>query len=112
MGGIVKKTAILFAVLICSLLPLSSFACDQNAARNVQAMLIDMGTWQETGGRITFTWGSDWDQANPQQRLGLIKTFADSDACLTGSAREIKYYRKGKLVGEASPNTGIKLLDK
>jgi len=44
--------------------------------------------------------------------IGLIKTFADSDACLNGSAREIKYYRKGKLVGKASPTTGIKLLDK
>jgi len=71
-----------------------------------------MGTWQEAGGQLTFTWGSDWDHANSLQRLDLIKVFADSDACLTGKARQIKYYRKGKLVGEASPVTGIKLLDK
>lgn len=107
-----KKTAILFAALIYCLLPLVSFACDQDAARNAQVMLRDMGTWQEKGGKITFIWGSDWDHANPQQRLGLIKTFADSDACLTGIVREIKYYRKGKLVGEASPTKGIRLLDK
>lgn len=107
-----KKTTILFTVFICCLLPLASFACDRDAARNVQTMLRDMGTWQEKGGKIIFIWGSDWDYVNPQQRLGLIKTFADSDACLTGSAREIKYYRKGKLVGEASPTSGIKLLDK
>ncbi len=107
-----KKSAILVAVFICSLLPVASFACDPDAARNVQAMLRDMGTWQEKSGKITFTWGSDWDQANSQQRIDLIKTFADSDACLTGNAREIEYYRNGKLVGEASPTAGIKLLDK
>jgi hypothetical protein len=107
-----KKTAMLFTVLICCLVPLVSLACDQDAARNVQAMLRDMGTWQDTGGKLTFTWGSDWDHANSQQRLGLIKAFADSDACLTGKARQIKYYRKGRLVGDASPVTGVKLLDK
>lgn len=112
MGGMMKKTIMLSVAFICWLLPLVSFACDRDAAWNVQAMLKDMGTWQEKSGKITFTWGSDWDHANSQQRLGLIKAFADSDACLTGSAREIKYYRKGKLVGEASPTRGIKLVDK
>ena len=87
-------------------------ACDREAARQVQTMLKDMATWQEKNEKITFTWGNDWDHASSQQRLGLIKAFADSDACLTGSARGIKYYQKGKLVGEASPTRGIKLLDK
>lgn len=85
--------------------------CDREASLKVQAMLKEMATWQEENGKITFIWGSDWDQGNPQQRLGLIKTFADSDACLTGRAREIKYYRNGKLVGEASPIKGVRLLD-
>ena len=85
--------------------------CDKGASLKVQAMLKEMATWQEENGKIAFFWGSDWDQGSPQQRLGLIKTFADSDACLTGSAREIQYYRNGKLVGETSPIKGIKLLD-
>jgi hypothetical protein len=59
--------------------------------------------------KITFNWGRDWEHATRQQRLGLIRIFADSDACLTGKAREIKYYRSGKLVGVASPTWGIKL---
>jgi hypothetical protein len=114
MGGIMKKMTIFLVVTICicSLFPLISFACDREAAFKVQVMLRDMATWQEKNGKINFTWGSDWDHASSQQRLGLIKSFADSDACLTGSAREIKYYRKGKLVGEASPTTGIKLLER
>lgn len=107
-----KRTIMLSAVFIYCLFPLASLACDQDAARNVQTMLRDMGTWQDKGGKLTFTWGSDWDHMNSQQRIGLLKTFADSDACLTGKAREIRYYRKGRLVGEASPLTGVKLIDK
>lgn len=101
----------IFALFVFCLVPLVSFACDQNAARNVQAMLREMGTWQEKGGQVIFIWGSDWDYSNQQQKLGLIKTFADSDACLTGTAREIKYYRNGKLVGIASPTSGVRLVD-
>ncbi|KFO68270.1 hypothetical protein ER57_05195 [Smithella sp. SCADC] len=107
-----KKTAIIIAVLIYCVVPFVSFACDRDAVRNVQTMMKDMGSWQVKGGKINFVWGSDWDQANSHQRLGLIRTFADSDACLTGSAREIKFYRNGKLVGEASPTKGIKLFEK
>jgi hypothetical protein len=86
-----------------------SKVCDQSAALKVQSMLQDMATWEEKGDTVAFKWGSDWDSVTSEQRLGLIRTFADSDACLTGKAREIKYYRKGKLVGEASPTRGVKL---
>ena len=74
-------------------------------------MLRDMATWHEKDGKITFKWGSDWDHAAPHERLGLIRSFADSDACLSGSAREINFYRTGKLVGKASPTSGIRLID-
>jgi len=106
-----KKMAMVFLTITFLLLPLVSFACDKDASRKVQAMSKEMGTWQEISGGVSFTWGSDWDHANSQQRLGLITTFSDADACLTGKARKIKYYRNGKLVGEASPNSGIKLLE-
>lgn len=74
-------------------------------------MLREMASWSEKGGKIRFDWGADWDAADRRQRLGLITTFADSDACLTGRAREIEYYRKGKLVGRASPTKGISLAE-
>jgi hypothetical protein len=107
-----KKMILFLIVTIWFILPLVAVACDQEAALNVQLMLKEMATWQEENGTIIFNWGSDWDYANSGQRLGLIRAFADSDACLTGSARKIKFYRKGKLVGEASPTKGIRLLDK
>ena len=102
---------IVFLLVAVSFLSFSSagFACDKEAARKVQNNLKDMGTWYEKDGRISFKWGNDWDDLTPDERLNLITVFADSDACLSGKAREIKYYRKGKLVGEASPMWGIKL---
>jgi hypothetical protein len=83
-----KGMIVFVSAFVCFLLPLVSFACDQETALKVQAMLRDMGKWQEKSGRITFNWGSDWDQVNSQQRLGLLKTFANSDACLTGKAEK------------------------
>lgn len=85
--------------------------CDKSAAEEVQASLRDLAFWQESKGVITFKWGSDWDQAAPHERLGLIRAFADSDACLAGGVREINFYRMGKLVGKASPSAGINLVD-
>jgi hypothetical protein len=101
-----KITMFAFAILTFTL-PQLAFACDKQVAGEVQTMMREMGTWYEKNGSITFEWGADWDLATSSQRSGLIRTFADSDACLTGNPRSIKYYRKGKLVGEASPTTGI-----
>lgn len=101
----------LIALTFTLLFSVSAIACDQAAASSVQSMLRDMATWYEKDGKITFKWGSDWDQAAPHERLGLIRSFADSDACLTGRPREINFYRKGKLVGKASPSSGIRLVE-
>ena len=107
-----KKMIILLSLLAFCILPTTSFACDKVASLNVKSMLSEMGSWYEIDGMVEFSWGSDWDMMNSQQRLQMITTFADSDACLTGTARKIKFYRQGKLVGEASPTSGIKLLAK
>lgn len=107
--GIVMKPLMILAVAL--LFSTSAIACDQAAARRVQSMLHDMATWYEKDGKITFKWGADWDHAAPHERLGLIRSFADSDACLTGRPREINFYRKGMLVGKASPTSGIRLVE-
>ncbi len=103
--------AVAFVAASAVAFPTPAFACDQAAARKVQTMLHDMATWYEKDGKVTFKWGSDWDHAAPHERLGLIRTFADSDTCLTGRPREIGFFRMGKLVGKASPTTGIRLVE-
>lgn len=101
----------LVAAILFALISTTTFACDEAKARNVQSMLQGMGVWSETGGVTTFKWGSAWDDFAPHERTGMIKSFANADACLKGMAREINFYRKGKLVGKASPSSGISLID-
>lgn len=84
-------------------------ACDKYAAQQVQGMLNDIGcSWVDTKNIVNFSWGSDWDYYNADQRLKMMRAFADSDACLSGKARNIKFYRIDVLVGEAS-SSGIRL---
>lgn len=85
-------------------------ACNKDAARDVQQQLRAMATWQKVGNVIELKWGPDWDNWTPRERLQLVTVFADSDACLSGGAFEIEYYRRGKLVARASPGFGIRLV--
>jgi len=99
------------AFLMAGLCAAQAVACDPVDAARVQATLSEMGTqWTERDGAVLLDWGRAWDGTAVSQRLGLLKAFAEGDACLTGRAREISFYRHGKLVGRASPS-GIQLLD-
>lgn len=83
--------------------------CDRDQAAKTQGMFHEMAVWQEVGGKIEVKWGSDWDQYTPSDKTGMITAFANIDACLSGKARAIEFYRNGTLVGEASPTWGIRL---
>ncbi|MDP3759278.1 MAG: hypothetical protein Q8R01_02025 [Ramlibacter sp.] len=99
------------AFLIAALCAAQAIACDKVDAAKVQAALFEMGTqWSERDGGVLLEWGRAWDGTAASQRLGLLRAFAEGDVCLTGRAREISFYRHGKLVGRASPS-GIQLLD-
>lgn len=103
-----KKVSALLLALSCAAPVL---ACDKVDAAKVQAALSEMGTqWSERDGSVRLEWGSEWDGTASGQRLGLLRAFAEGDACLAGRPREISFYRHGKLVGRAS-TAGIQLLD-
>ncbi|HOR57832.1 MAG TPA: hypothetical protein PLX88_09695 [Syntrophorhabdaceae bacterium] len=104
-----KKFAFLLVTIFCLSFSLDVFACDKEASRKVQTMLHELAVWSVKNNEVEFKWGQDWDNYTPQNKIDMITTFANSDACLAGNARTIKFYRKGKLVGEASPTWGIKL---
>lgn len=92
------------------MMPIASFACDRSAAYTVQSNLQGLAQVSESQGRVTFNWGPVWDGQNDQSRLRLIRTAADADACITGAARDIRFYSNGRLVGVASPTSGIRLI--
>lgn len=83
--------------------------CNVNYAKKIQKNFKQMATWKVMDGVVIFKWGYVWDDLAPEERLKLIQGFADSDACIIGKAREIRFYRKGNLVGKADPTWGIEL---
>ncbi len=105
------KTVSIALVLLAAFCPTSTMACDKVDAAKVQFVLSEIGTeWSETDGRVTLHWGRAWDGAPRAQRLALLHAFAEGDGCLTGQSREISFYRNGKLVGQASPASGVVLI--
>lgn len=91
---------------------LPALECDKASAQKVQSNLRHMATWASKDGRVEFRWGSVWyDKPDEDRRLALIKAAANADACLTGQAREIRFYSpSGALVGVASPSSGVRLV--
>lgn len=103
-----KNVCALVLALSCAA---PALACDKVDAARMQAALSEMGTqWSEQAGVVNLEWGREWDGTAAAQRLGLLRAFAEGDSCLAGRAREIAFYRQGKLVGR-SGIAGIQLLD-
>lgn len=98
-------------LLLAALCAMPAMACQKVDAAKLQSVMSEMGAqWSERDGRVMLQWGWEWDGAAPSQRLALLRAFADGDTCLAGQAREISFYRKGTLVGKASPAFGIQLI--
>jgi hypothetical protein len=108
-GGVRVMKVIISMLVLCFVYSNLAIACNKTSAKEVEAMLSEMAKKQVSNGKVLFRWGNDWNQMTQSQRSQMIYTAADADACLYG-AREIKFYSpKGVLVGEASPQTGVKV---
>lgn len=85
-------------------------SCNKEAAQDVQFAIRKLSGWHIEGDHLTVHWTYAIEKQTEAKRLQMITTYADMDACLGGSAREIMFYRKGKLMGLASPITGLRLI--
>lgn len=85
-------------------------SCNKEAAQDVQFALRKLAGWHIEGDHLTVHWTYAIEKQPEAKRLQMITTYADMDACLGGAAREIMFYRKGKLMGIASPISGLRLL--
>jgi hypothetical protein len=90
-------------------------SCDRGAAQRVKAMFStrEMGIETKADGWVIMTFGSDYSDWTTDQRHQMISTFANADACLTGSARNIEFDSpEGRTIARADKVRGIRLLDK
>lgn len=87
----------------------SAAPCNKVAAQDVQRGLSEFAKSHIEGDHLTVHWTYAIEKQPEAKRLKMITTYADMDACLGGAAREIMFYRKGKLMGTASLTNGIRL---
>jgi hypothetical protein len=85
-------------------------SCNKEAAQDVQFGIREFAKWHIEGDHLAVHWTYAIEKQPEAKRLQMVATYADMDACLGGSAREIMFYRKGKLMGIASPTTGVRLV--
>jgi hypothetical protein len=86
-------------------------SCDLAGAARLQDNLAQLSSWKESKKGVEVTWNKFFATQPPEKARKLIETFANVDACLTGKAREIRFFSDGQLVGKASPDTGIVVAD-
>jgi len=85
-------------------------SCNKEAAQDVQFGIREFAKWHIEGDHLAVHWVYAIEKQPEAKRLQMITTYADMDACLGGAAREIMFYRKGKLMGIASPASGLRLV--
>jgi hypothetical protein len=85
-------------------------ACDKAGAVNLQANIAQFATWKERGGAVEVTWDDFFAGQPIDNKRKMIEAFANIDACITGTARDIRFYEKGRLMAVASPTSGISLI--
>ena len=85
-------------------------SCNKEAAKDVQFGIREFAKWHIEGDHLTVHWTYAIEKHPEAKRLQMVTAYADMDACLGGAAREIMFYRKGKLMGIASPTSGIRLI--
>lgn len=84
--------------------------CNKDAAQDVQRGLSEFARAHIEGDHLTVHWMYAIEKQPEGKRLQMVTTYADMDACLRDGAREIMFYRKGKLMGIASPSSGVRLV--
>jgi len=114
MREIIIATCILIALFLY--LPSVNYAapqaCDKPGAKALMAkMRPDMvKSVTEDAGWVVVTFGNDYFHWTDRQTEGLVTTYANTDACLTGKARNLEFRSpSGKLIARADSLRGIQM---
>ena len=94
MRKIIAACTIIFLAQTASAVP-----CNKQAAVEVMTNILGLAKWHQEGGHIAVFWTFKIEDRQAIERLKMVRAYADADACITGEAREIHFYRKGKIMG-------------
>lgn len=102
--------ATLFATCLALSFTADAAPCNKATAQDAQLGIREFAKWHLEGDHLAVHWTYAIEKLPEVKRLQMVTTYADMDACLRGTAFEIMFYRKGKLMGIASPSGGIRLI--
>lgn len=90
----------------------AAVACNTDAARKVKDLVQGLAKTSQDSGFIRVQWGNGFHAWGRDQQLQMAQTFANADACLSGSAREIRFYSPaGQFNAVATSSAGVRLID-
>jgi hypothetical protein len=104
------RTTIIFFFFALTAGGAGAAECNKAAALDVKQMLSEFVKSHQEGDHLSVHWIYKIEKDPEAKRLKMVQVYADMDACLTGGAREIMFYRKEKLMGIASPSSGVRLV--
>lgn len=102
--------SIFFAAVLALPIAAAAAPCNKVAAQAVQRGLSEFAKSHIGGDQLTVHWTYAIEKQPEAKRLQMVTAYADMDACLSGAAREIMFYRKGQPMGIASPMSGVRLI--
>lgn len=106
----IMRNLSLLAIGLAFCIAAAGAECNPMAAREVQSMLAEFARSHVEGDHLAVHWVYKIENQPEPKRLKMVQTYADMDACLNGGPREIMFYRQNKLMGIASPNSGVRLV--
>lgn len=78
-------------------------------AQRVMRNMASIGTASRRNGHVEFRFHAAYDEMTPLQRKLVTEWYASADACIHGFAREIHFYRNGKLVGKSDRDLNVEV---
>jgi len=100
----------LLLVALAGMTKAGAATCDVAGAVRLQANLAQLASWKESKNTVEVTWTDFVVKQGQEQQRKLIEVFANTDACITGRARQINFFGGGRLLGVASASTGISVI--
>ncbi|MFZ2399630.1 MAG: hypothetical protein WAW31_13320 [Smithella sp.] len=114
MKKITMTTCVIIALFLC--LPAVNYAapqnCDKAGAKKLMAKMRPQMVQSVTtdAGWVIVTFGQDYFNWTDRQTEGLVTTYANLDACITGQARSLEFRSpSGKLIARADSFRGIQM---
>jgi hypothetical protein len=83
--------------------------CDQEMATKIRSKAREIAEISEASGVLNVRLRKQWAYYSPGIRESFLQAFAESDACLQGHSREIRFFYQGEQIAVSRALEGLEL---